>query len=281
MGELPSHPLAAPFASRFDAFQQTWFTTFTARAALQIAVGKAEGAIVGADNNLDDFIDILDRTLLILTKNDRAAALYRFYFGLQTPSEQKRPILADELTTVKGWVASLQASPHPPLAALAAALIGLIAAADAAVKTHQDAVQALKDFDLLGGKKELIDAFNVLRQTVYGELAAMPHAHPDAMLPATFADRFFRHAINKGITGIKSPDIVQARITSLQSKVTAAQSHLASLQAEAQAREAAEALTEKDALALEQAKANEVSARQARKALEKQLKADARKIKKA
>jgi hypothetical protein len=281
MGELPSHPLAAPFASQFEDFQTKWFTTFTARAVLQIAVSKAEGAVSGADDNLDDFIDILDRTLLILTKNDRAAALYRFYFGRKTPSEQKRPILGQELTTVKGWVASLQDSPHPSLAALASMLIELIAAADAAFKKHQDAVQALRDFDMIGGKKELIDAFNILRQTVYGELAAMPHKHPDAMLPASFADRFFRHALNKGITGVKNPDIVLAKIDFLQSKITAAQSHLEHLTTEAQAQEAAEALTEKDALALAQAKANEVSARKARKALEKQLKADKKKIKKA
>ena len=280
-GELPSHPLAAPYVSQFDDFQELWFTTFTARTNLQIAVSKAEGGEAGVANNVDDFIDVLDRTLLIVTKNDRSAALYRFYFGRTPPSEQKRRPLADKLTTVKGWVASLEASPQPPLAALAAQLIALIAAGDAALKKHQDAVQALRDFDLIGGKKELIDAYNILRQTVYGELAAMPHAHPEAMLPANFADRFFRHWLHKGITDIKSPELVQAKITSLQSKIAAAQLHLEQLKAEAKAQEAAEALAKQDALALEQAKANEVSARKARKALEKQLKADKRKSKKA
>lgn len=281
LGELPSHPLAAPFIPKFDAFQAKWFTTFAARAALQVAVGKAEGSVIGADTNLGDFIDTLDRTLLILTKNNRASALYRFYFGVKTASEQKHSILAKELATVKGWVASLQASPHPALTALATSLIERIAAAEAAVKKHQDAVQALKDFDMLGGKRALIDEFNALRQNVYGELAAMPHEHPTAMLPTNFADRFFRHEPHKGITAITNQALVQTKITSLQKKLTAAQNHLEHLKEEAKKKEAAEVVQREDEAALDAAKTNETAAKQARKELEKKVKADKRKTKKA
>jgi hypothetical protein len=73
------------------------------------------------------------------------------------------------------------------------------------------------------------------------------------------------------------------RVPSTRSRSTAScwSSGLRTSAAEAQAQEAAEALTEKDALAQAKAKANEVSARKARKALEKQLKADKKKSQKA
>jgi hypothetical protein len=281
LGELTSHPLAVPLISQFDAFQAKWFTTFAARAALQIIVGKSEGAIVGADTNLGGFIDTLDRTLLILTKNDRAAVLYRFYFGVKTASERKQLVLADKLVTVKGWVASLQGSPHAALTALATSLIELIAAADAVIKKHQDAAQALKDFDMLGGKKALIDEFNALRQTAYGELAAMPHEHPNAMLPPNFADRFFRHEPHKGITAITNPEIVQTKISSIEKKLIAAKSHLEQLKKEAKEKEAAEVVQREDEAALDAARANEIAAKQSRKELEKKVKADKKKTKKA
>src|SRR6185437_14109232 len=95
LGQLPTHPLAAPFATQFDAFQATWTTTHAARTALVIAAAKADGAVAGADAALDDFVDLCDRTLLIATKNDRKAPLYLLFFGNLPPSLLKRPILGD------------------------------------------------------------------------------------------------------------------------------------------------------------------------------------------
>src|SRR5262245_58815857 len=76
LGELASHPLAAVYVPKFDAFQDQWFATHKARTLLEIAAHKAEGAVQGADAALDDFVDTLDRTLLIATKNDRKVPLY-------------------------------------------------------------------------------------------------------------------------------------------------------------------------------------------------------------
>jgi len=86
LGELASHPLAAAYIPQFDAIQSTWFTTFTARTALEIAVDKAQGGVEGADDGLDDFVDILDRTLLIAVKNDRDAGLYTMFFEQPAPT---------------------------------------------------------------------------------------------------------------------------------------------------------------------------------------------------
>jgi hypothetical protein len=280
LGELPSHPLAAVYIPQFDAFQVTWFNTLSARIALLIAIGKATGGVSAADDALDDFIDVLDRTLLIVTKNDRKAPLYQLYFGLKAANLQKKPILGEELVTVKAWIPSLQGSPVPSLAALAKVLIAAIASADAAVAKLQATKQALKDFDTIGGKKDLIDTFNALRQSVSGDLAAIPHQNPAAMLPATFADRFYRHALNKGITALKDPKAVQTKIDAMSKKITAAQSHMADLKDAAVKQADAKALEMKDEAVLAQAKVEEAAAKQKRKDLEKQVKAAKNKIKK-
>jgi hypothetical protein len=262
LGELPSHPLAAPFVPKFDAFQTQWFTVQQTRTNLVIAAGKAEGAVHGADDALDDFVDTLDRTLLIAVKNDRKAPLYANYFGLKPPHLLKRPLLAEELATCRAWVPSLQTSNIPAVAALAPVLVSLVAAADAAVAQQIAADQALKDFDMIGDKKTLVDGYNALRKSTYGDLAAMPHQNPTAMLPPSFADRFFRHDAHAGVTALTNPQDVQARIDSLHKDMTAAQAHLADLNAQAEAK-AAQKKAEADAdAAVAVARAAETAARQ-------------------
>jgi hypothetical protein len=280
LGELPSHPLAAVFIPLFDAFQAKLFTVMTARMMLVIAVGKSSGAVFGADDGIDDFLDLLDRTLLILTKNDREARLYLFYFGKMPVHLLKRPILGEELVTVKGFLSSLQTSAQPALAALAPRLDKLIVKADAAVAQQLAASHALKDFDMLGPMKALIDEYNALRQTVYGKLAAIPHEHPDEMLPTSFADRFFRHETNKGITALRNPDEVQVRIDAMMKKVGVATKHRDELLAEA-ARKAADKQDLLNILAaLEESKKEKEASEEKLKKLQKEVEAAKKKSKK-
>jgi hypothetical protein len=278
LGELSSHTLAAPYVVRFDAFQADWLTTNTARIQLVVAANKAQGAVSGADAALDDFVDTLDRTLLIAVKNDRKSQTYQAYFGARAVNLLKRPVLADELVTCRGWIPSLQASPVAPLAALAPTLVTIVATADAAVGQRLAADQALKDFDLLGGKKTLIDAYNALRKTVYGELAAMPHQNTAAALPADFADRFFPHYAHTGVTSLTNPKDVQAKIDRLNKDLATSQAHLADLEARTAARAAQKKAEADAAAAVAQAKKDEAAARQKTRDAEKAAK-DARKKK--
>jgi len=224
-GELPSHPLAAVYIPLFDAQQEKCFVVHQARTLLKVAISRCRGAERGADDGLDDFIDVFDRTLLIITKNDRDAAIYQLYFALKTASELARPILGDELATVRAWLPSIQSSLYPAIVALAPRLVDLIAAADIAVANLVVARQALKELDAIGAKKDLLDGFNALCKTVHGELAAMPHKHPEAMLPATFADRFFPHVAHTGITTITSMTEIDGVIDSLTEDLAAARAH--------------------------------------------------------
>jgi hypothetical protein len=279
LGELPSHPLAAFFIPQFDDFQTHWFATSAARTALLIAIGKANGALSGADDAIDDFVDLLDRTILIITKNDRLAALYLFYFG-QTPAHLlKRPILGDELATVRSFLPSLQSSQHPALATLTPILAGLIAKADTAIAAHVAAVQALKDFDMLGPMKTLVDGYNGLRQTTYGKLAAMPHEHPTMMLPPSFADRFFRHESHKGVTALRNPKDVQAKVDAHKKKMDAAQKHLDNLAAAAAQKVVDKKAALEASAAVEQAKKDKQAADDKLKELEKAAKAAKQKSK--
>ena len=184
----------------------------------------------------------------------------------------KRPIHGDELTTVRGFVPSLQTSPHAALAALAPILIELIAKADAAIADHLLADQALKDFDILGGKKTLIDSYNVLRQTVFGQLAAIPHANPAAMLPASFADRFFRHEARRGVAALRNPKDVQAKLDGHKKKVDAAQKHLDGLAAAAAQKALDKQAALEAAAAVEQGKKDKKAADEKLKELEKAAK---------
>jgi hypothetical protein len=177
-GKLQSSPLSSPFTSQYDTFQATWATTSTARVALVVALAKARGAASAADDIIDDFVDTLDHTLLAALKNNRKAPAYLVYFGDEVPSKLKRPILGKQLETVTKWIPSLQASPYPTVVALAPALVtavAAVAAANTATVAVTAAEQALADFDATGGKAQLIAGANALRQTTFGQLAALPH----------------------------------------------------------------------------------------------------------
>ena len=241
-----------------------------------MAIAKCRGAEGSADDGLDDFVDVFDRTLLIITKNERTAAIYLLYFGGKTASELKKPILAGELATVRAWLPSIQGSQYPAIAALAPRLIAVIAAADLAIANGLAARQALKDFDAIGPKKELIDGFNALCKTVYGELASLPHKHPEAMLPASFADRFFPHETRTGIASITSLTEIDEVIGSLTKDLAAAEAQKKAITAKDQAKAEKKERERIAAAALASVKEEEKELTRKRKEAEKALK-DAKK----
>jgi hypothetical protein len=262
LGRLHSHPLATPLAAPFDAFQTSWTTTDGLRVGLVIAAGKAEGGVGAADDALDDFVDTLDHALLTATKNNRKDPLYQHYFGAKTPSTMKRPILGPELATVRNWIPSLQASPNAALAALASPLQTLVANADAAVTAKAAADQALKDFDTLGPKKGLVDSYNTLRADAYGKLAQLPHANPQASLPATFADRFFLHETRPSVAARHDAATIQAKLDTKKKEAAALEADLAAAKTTEQKHADDVKQAQQDAADLAQAKKDAAAAKQ-------------------
>ncbi len=279
-GTLQSSALAAPFTALFDAFQVTWTATNTTSTTLLVALGKARGGVAAADGVLDNFVDTLDRTILIAVKNNRKSPLYEQFFGAEVPSKLKRPVLDKELDTVRKWVPALQASTTPSVAALAPALVTAVANADAAVAAFDAAQAAVHAFETTGGKRQLIDAFNALRLTTYGQLAALPHQNPAAALPATFADRFFLHESRKGITAIKTVAAATAKVATIQKKLTSVQNHAANLTTEEAARSAAKTTAAASAAAAALARKNADTARKAAREAEEKAHSDKVKAKK-
>ncbi len=85
----------------------------------------------------------------------------------------------------------------------------------------------------------MIDSFNALYKTVHEELAAPPHKQPEepeAMLPATFAGRFFPHVTHTGITSITSATELDTLIGSLTKDLAAAEAQKKTLTARAAAK---------------------------------------------
>ncbi|MFO0761096.1 MAG: hypothetical protein U0359_31750 [Byssovorax sp.] len=193
LARLKANPLTADLADDFILFQNTWTKVNAQEIDLRVAVVTALAEVSVVDDMLDPLVDALAAAVLTITKNDRKAPLYLLYFGAKRPSDLKRPVLGEELETMRGFVPSLTSSPIPSLADLGSALGGVVALADQAVAKLALAEQKNRDFRLVGERKALIDQQNALRKATYGKLSEMPHAMPEEHLPMTFAEQFFRH----------------------------------------------------------------------------------------
>lgn len=260
LARLLAHLLAKPFAPPFAAFQDEWMKVNTTEILLGVARGAAAAQIVACDDDLNDLLDAIDRTLLIQVKNDRSDPEYKHYF-VKPANLLKRPVLGGQLETMRGWVPSLEASANPVLAALGASLAVAVAAADAAVKALATADQQVRDFRTLGARKALIDSFNALRKSTDGKLAELPHAHPEAKLPATFASHFFRREAPKAAApAAPTSSDLTLKVADLEAQLAAAKAELAkALEQEAAAAKIAADL-QADKVALAQAEQDEKAA---------------------
>ena len=272
-GQCESHPLAACYVSQFDSIDAAWVTCVTSRYALLKAISRAVGRVHGADNRLDDLVDALHGAVLAAVKNDRTAALYLYFFGALSFVELKRPVLAEELTTIESFLGAIKTSPVPTIAILGPAFEAAVAAGKAAAADLVAAQEALRLFDTIGGKKLLMDSFNALRQQVWGELAVMPHDKPELMLPADFADRVFMHETQRGINSVTSMSEVARRIEVHEKALNAAVVRQSELKAKKDAKAAKKAAQVVANTAVKAAKDEAKVAKQKVKEAEKAAKA--------
>ena len=237
LARLEAHPLGANLASPFLAiYSDDWRQMALAEFEQLIAAFRADALIEMADDNLDDFVDEFDKTLLRKTKSDRSDPLYQYYFKPKRPSELKRPILGDQFEQMQKWVEPLKTSNDSELAGFGARLEGLIQNGELALKRQREASETIKTFRTLGARKALIDKLNALRKSTEGKLAELPHTHPEMRLPLNFASRFFKHAPKRAKTPAK--EITSA---ALADEIKEAKAALAALEAQYQ-----EALTKEE-----------------------------------
>jgi hypothetical protein len=191
---LDSYEVTRPIAAELAPFEARWNQVLQRKITLLRQRTLARAQVTAADGDLDLFIDGFNNVLKTLVGNDSAAELYRRFFHPKRPSELKRPVLAEQLTTMAGWLITLPALGSPALVAQGDALQPLVQRGDAAQTALNLAVQEEEDFRTIKEQKELIDELNALRGRVYGRLKELRHARPDLNLPPDYAEQFFLRA---------------------------------------------------------------------------------------
>ncbi len=249
-------PLTLAYAADFDVFFIDWHVCNETEIKLRTAIVRCNALIVAADDELDEIADAVSQAVLLEVKSDRSTALYLRYFGAQTVSQLKRPILSGQLETMRGWVPSLTTSTSAVLSALGARLIKAVASADAAIAARLVAEQENRDFRAIGGRKALIDGLNGLRKALYGRLSELPHARPELHLPASFAEQFFRHESARKADPEMTVDELKAAITASNEATTLLQGKLDKVLADAA--KAAKDRSEADEARAELARADEI-----------------------
>lgn len=241
---LDANPLTLPYAADYEPFFGEWEKCNQHEIKLRTALVRHNARIVSRDDTLNVLVDAVKQAVLLAVKNDTKAALYVLYFGAQSASEHKRPMLGPQLERMRGWIPSLTASPNLVLSALGERLVVAVALADEAVAARLVAEQQNRDFRTIGERKELVDSLNALRKATYGKLSELPHARPELHLPASFAEQFFRHESGKKGGG-EAPSIEELETQLAESRALTArlEAQLAEARAEAdtQAREKTEA----------------------------------------
>lgn len=254
LGKCEGHKLAHAHVATSATSLEGWQLVFGKHLSLRDKLSRAESRVDGCDDELDTFVDDVAATLLLVNNGDRGSAEFRQYMGDKPPSEIKRPILGQELETVRGWIAPLLASSHALLQTLGARGQGLVAQADAAIAALTAARQEHRAFRLTGEHSQFIDNLNAARKTIYGELNKLPHLPEGKGLPGDFADRFFRHETrrNKKL----SVESVSKQITALEGQLDKLRATLAELEKKEAAKR--DANTEREALEAQLAQAEKL-----------------------
>ena len=188
---LAAYDFSKPLAVRFDDFIVKWKGVFLKELDLRSGTVSANALGFSVDGDLNDLSDEAARILLVITKNDRAAPQFVFYFGDVRPSDFKRPLFGTQLAQMKIWPETMKVSPVATLANLGGRIETKVAQADTVVATITTAEQQARAFRLTGERYQLINDFNALRKLVAGELGEMQQAHPELHIPADFVERVF------------------------------------------------------------------------------------------
>lgn len=257
---LRSYPFLQAQADQHEALLPDW----TQLTQDELDIVRALMAVEARKGVVDDRLDVLSTgiagTVLIENDGNRSSPAFVRYFGTVQPSRFKRPVLGEQLASMRTWPLSLLQS-SPALQAYGIQLTECVVEADTVVQNESEAQRRLADFEL-GPRKAFIDRYNGLRQVHYGQLAELPHTRPELGLPRDFAHRFFLRA-----TSQRRPTIaaLENDVTRLRTQLQKAEWQLARLieetEAETRLREDAEMAEAADELAAIEQQRAEAAAR--------------------
>ncbi|MEO7330998.1 MAG: hypothetical protein ABI193_20655 [Minicystis sp.] len=211
--------LAAPFAAlraQLPAVRTLWV------AALE-AVEVEEIRCQFIDDALDLLLDEIKVAILAFVKGDYDAAIYKQLFGGQSPSVIKRPMLGDQLTTMRVWPPVLTNTGNPTLQDIATRLLAVVAQADtalAALALAQSKLDAFND----GPRRDFVAQVNAARGVAYGDIKEIALNQPEPKPTPGFAERFFLHDTSGRARSIAQ---MEGSVARLQSKLAKEQATLA------------------------------------------------------
>ncbi|EYF08587.1 Hypothetical protein CAP_4117 [Chondromyces apiculatus DSM 436] len=189
---LSAYPFLSTLVPPFVALLPSWLALHEEELGHDRAIALAEARIVAVDDAFDYLAVAISSALLAELGGNRKAERYLRYYGAAPPGKLKRPVLGEQLATMRDWVPSLTAEEtSPTLQAYGQQLAERVMQADQAVTALAQATQQRTDFVMMGARKAFVDTLNALRLTTYGQVAELPHKRPDLNLPRDFGDRFF------------------------------------------------------------------------------------------
>ena len=235
---LAAHPFLATQAAEFEPLYGGWQELMQQEMALLRQRLDTEARAIIVDDAFDFLCVAISATLLAESGGNRKAPAYLRYFGAAPPSKLKRPVLGDQLETMRTWVPSLQeANQSEALRGYGDKLATAVADADAAVTAMSEAAGRRADHEI-GPRKAYIDRLNAARLSLYGQLAKIPLDQPALNLEPNFAYRFFLRGRNR-----RNPTIadVEQTIFRLRERLVKQEALLAEmLEAEEAARQIAD-----------------------------------------
>jgi hypothetical protein len=176
--------------ARFGQLLEEWVPLYFATLALEDAVIRADQAILAIDDRCDQHVDAFNLALVVVVNQDRRAPHYTLYFK-EKPSRIKRPVLGEELTTLRGWLPLLARETDPRLQPFHALFAQDVADADAALLARTAAEKALRHSRAVGEIARYFDRVERVRDDVYAQIEQFRAQHPELGLPRGFAGQFF------------------------------------------------------------------------------------------
>ncbi|EYF03887.1 hypothetical protein [Chondromyces apiculatus] len=251
--QLKADPHGAPYVALFEALRDEGKEVIVHEIEHAQAVAEAQALVVRTDAKLDAFAGRLSKKLLDLAGNDRKSGLYQHYFP-KALNETTRPVLGDQLDTMKKWLLSLTKSSHLELTALVPELTALLTEGDTVKAGRDAALHAKREFRDVGERQEWLDRLNAARKEVYGQLSKLPHQHKE--LPSDFAERFFLVDQRRDGEEEDTVESVQSELELQRQAVLELEARLLEVQAaEAEAQQEADARAAQEAALIEMDKA--------------------------
>ncbi len=188
---LAKHPLACEFAPRVAELLTEWGDVYTQQLAHWDAQTAARVEVNMADDSLDDFVDGFDKDLRAVVGNKRDDERYRLYIagGL---SELKRPVLGEELETLRAWPEYLASEEDPRLVAHRKPLESAIRVAEDAIAARATADAKNAAFRTTGPLAKYVQKVLSARDHIWSELEIVRVKAKDGSLPREWASGFFR-----------------------------------------------------------------------------------------